>query len=104
MLSEDQLMVLLTDMEADTIERTTSVSDTDKFSQAICAFANDLPNHRKPGYLFIGVTDNGNLSGLSVTDELLKNLGGIRSHGNVLPQPYMTCSQICTFWWRCGCC
>ena len=59
MLSEDQLKVVLTDMEADTIERTTSVSDTDKFSQAICAFANDLPNHRNPGYLLIGVTDKG---------------------------------------------
>ncbi|NTW98731.1 MAG: transcriptional regulator [Geobacteraceae bacterium] len=93
MLSEDQLKVLLSDMEADTIERTTSVSDTDKFSQAICAFANDLPNHRKPGYLFIGVKDNGNLSGLAVTDELLKNLGGIRSQGNVLPQPYMTVTK-----------
>ena len=94
MLSEDQLKVLLTDMEADTIERTTSVSDTDKFSQAICAFANDLPNHRNPGYLLIGVTDKGVLSGLTVTDELLKNLGGIRSQGNVLPQPYMTVARF----------
>ena len=59
MLTEDKLRLLLTDMEADTIERTTSVSYTDKFSQAICAFANDLPNHRKPSYLLIGVTDKG---------------------------------------------
>ena len=97
MLSENQLKVLLTDMEADTIERTTSVSDTDKFSQAICAFANDLPNHRNPGYLLIGVTDKGVLSGLTVTDELLKNLGGIRSQGNVLPQPYMTVARFALF-------
>ena len=97
MLSEDQLKVVLTDMEADTIERTTSVSDTDKFSQAICAFANDLPNHRNPGYLLIGVTDKGVLSGLTVTDELLKNLGGIRSQGNVLPQPYMTVARFALF-------
>jgi len=92
MLTEDQLKVLLTDMEADNVERTISESNTDKFSQAICAFANDLPNHRKPGYLFIGVRDNGKLSGLTVTDELLQNLGGIRSDGNVLPQPYMNIS------------
>lgn len=87
MLTEDQLKGLLSDLEADHIERTESVNDTDKFGQAICAFANDLPNHRKPGYLLIGVKNNGALSGLTVTDALLKNLGGIRSDGNVLPQP-----------------
>jgi ATP-dependent DNA helicase RecG len=85
MVTEDQLNGLLADSEADNIERTVSVDNTEKFGQAICAFANDLPNHRRPGYLLIGVRDNGTLSGLTVTDELLKNLGGIRSDGNVLP-------------------
>lgn len=93
MLSLDQLKALISDMEADYIERTESVNNTDKFGQAICAFANDLPNHQQPGYLLVGVKDNGTLSGLSVTDELLKNLGGIRSDGNVLPQPYMTVAK-----------
>ena len=60
----------------------------------ICAFANDLPNHRQPGYLLVGVKDNGLLSGLVVTDELLKNLGGIRSDGNVLPQPMMNIAKF----------
>ena len=94
MLTEDQLNGLLTDLEADNVERTVSVDNTDKFGQAICAFANDLPNHRRPGYLLIGVRDNGALSGLTVTDELLKNLGGIRSDGNVLPQPYMNVGKF----------
>lgn len=88
MITEDQLTALLTD-ESDRIERTVSVSNTDKFCQAVCAFANDLANHGRPGYLFVGVKDDGALSGLRVTDELLKNLSGIRSDGNVLPQPYM---------------
>lgn len=57
MLTEDQLMGLLADLEADHIERTASVSNTEKFCQAICAFANDLPNHRRPGYLLVGVKD-----------------------------------------------
>jgi ATP-dependent DNA helicase RecG len=82
MLTEDQLKVLL------------SVNDTDKFCQAICAFANDLPNHRQPGYLLIGVKDTGALSGLAVDDKLLKTLGGIRSDGNVLPQPLMNVAKI----------
>lgn len=94
MVSEKQLIALLRDMESDAIERTLSQSDTDKFSQAVCAFANDLPNHGKPGYLLIGVKDNGDLSGLSVGDELLKNLGGIRSDGNVLPQPRMNIARF----------
>src|SRR6266567_2022734 len=89
MITEDQLKEIMSDLEADYIERTVSVDNTDKFGQAICAFANDLPNHRRPGYLLIGVRDNGALSGLTVTDDLLKNRGGIRSDGNVLPQPYM---------------
>ena len=93
MLTEEQLKALLSDMEADHIERTVSISNTDKFSQAICAFANDLPNHRLPGYLLIGVKDDGTLSGLVVTDELLKNLGAIRSEGNILPQPFMNVAK-----------
>lgn len=94
MLTEDQLNRLLTDLESDNIERTVSVDNTDKFGQAICAFANDLPNNRRPGYLLIGVRDNGSLSGLTVTDRLLKNLGGIRSDGNVLPQPVMNVGKF----------
>lgn len=89
MLTEEKLKTILSDLEADVIERTESVNNTDKFCQAICAFANDLPNHRRPGYLLVGVRDDGALSGLTVTDELLKNLGGIRSDGNILPQPRM---------------
>jgi ATP-dependent DNA helicase RecG len=94
MLTQDELIGLLADLESDRIERTISINNTDKFGQAICAFANDLPNHRQPGYLLIGVRDNGTLSGLSVTDELLKNLGAIRSDGNILPQPFMGVSRF----------
>lgn len=93
MLTEEQLKALLSNIEADHVERTVSVNNTDKFCQAICAFANDLPNHRLPGYLLIGVKDDGILSGLVVTDELLKNLGAIRSEGNILPQPFMNVAK-----------
>ncbi|GHS88418.1 hypothetical protein FACS1894201_09870 [Bacteroidia bacterium] len=41
--------------------------------------------------MFIGVHDKTcKLSGLKVTDELLKNIAAIRSDGNILPQPAMT--------------
>jgi ATP-dependent DNA helicase RecG len=94
MLSQNELQLLLSDMESDRIERTESVNNTDKFCQAICAFANDLPNHRKAGYLLIGIKDDGQFSNLEVTDELLKNLAGIRSDGNILPQPALTVTKF----------
>jgi ATP-dependent DNA helicase RecG len=94
MLTEASLLSLLSDLESDRVERTVSVSDSDKFCQAICAFANDLPNHRQPGYLLIGVQDNGDLSGLQVSDQLLQNLGAIRSDGNVLPSPVLTVQKF----------
>lgn len=94
MINEDQLKELLANPEADNIEHTVSTTDTDKFGEAICAFANDLPNHRRPGYLLIGVRKDGTLSGLTVTDELLTRLGGIRSDGNVLPQPHMNVAKF----------
>jgi len=94
MLTQAELISILTDLESDRVERTVSTNNTDKFAQAICAFANDLPNHRQPGYLLVGVKDNGELSGLGVTDELLKNLAAIRSDGNVLPQPVMNIAKF----------
>lgn len=94
MLSEDELRTLIADLESDRAERTKSTTDTDKFCQAVCAFANDMPNHRQPGYLLIGVKDNGQLAGLTVTDQLLKNLGGIRSDGNVLPSPAIAMAKF----------
>ena len=79
MLTPEFVLDLLTDLESDRIERTTSTGNTDKFAQAICAFGNDYPGHRKPGYLIVGANDDGSLAGLTVTDELLRNLGGIRA-------------------------
>jgi len=91
MLSKEEIFELINDMESDRIERTTATDDTDKFAEAICAFSNDLANHQKPGYLFIGVHNSScKLSGLKATDKLLKNIAAIRSDGNVLPQPAMT--------------
>lgn len=94
MLSQELLQSLLTDLETDRVERTLSISDTDKFAQAVCAFANDLPNHRQPGYLLLGVDDAGKLSGLTVTDRLLQNLAALRSDGNILPLPALSVQRF----------
>jgi len=55
----EDIRALLNDLENDRVERTISTTNTDKFGQAICAFANDLPNHQQLGYLFLGVKDDG---------------------------------------------
>lgn len=94
MLTPEFVHELLTDLESDRIERTISTSNTDKFAQAICAFGNDYPGHRKPGYLIVGAHDDGSLSDLQVTDELLRNLAAIRADGNVLPPPAMSVEKI----------
>lgn len=89
-MTDAELAQLLDDLESDRVERKESASDGDRVRQAICAFANDLPDHRQPGVLFIGVDDKGRPVGLSITDQLLQNLGSIRADGNILPLPSLT--------------
>jgi ATP-dependent DNA helicase RecG len=60
----------------------------------VTAFANDLANHRLPGYLVIGVNDDGTPCGLEVTDQLLQNLGGFRSDGNIQPLPSLNVAKF----------
>jgi len=90
MLTKEEVLQLLHSKESSRVERTVSTTDMDKFQEAICAFANDLPNSHQNGYLLIGVTDNGDFSGLKVDDDLLKKISSIRSNGNILPLPMMT--------------
>ena len=75
MLGTGRLRALMASHESDRVELTVSTKNTDKFGEAICAFANDFPNHRRPGYLLVGVNDDGKAAGLTVTDELLRRLG-----------------------------
>ena len=94
MITKDEIQSLLHSTETYRIERTISTGNMDKFCEAICAFANDLPDSRKKGYLLIGAYDDGRLSGLKVDDDLLKKISGIRSDGNILPLPVMTVDRI----------
>jgi ATP-dependent DNA helicase RecG len=84
-----ELKRFLLDIESDRVERTVSISDTDKFGEAICAFSNDLPGSNKPGYLFVGATPDGRASGAVISDQLLQNLAAIRSEGHIQPLPIM---------------
>ena len=90
MLTTDQLLALLADHESDSVELTTSTNNTDKFCEAICAFANDFPDSRQPGYLLVGVNDDRTAGGLNVTDRLLRRLSDLRSNVNLEPLPAMS--------------
>jgi ATP-dependent DNA helicase RecG len=55
-MDDQELERLFEDLESDRVERKSAIAnDKDKICEAICAFANDLPNNRKPGVLFVGV-------------------------------------------------
>lgn len=95
MITEHELLSLLADLESFRVERTVSVDKTDKFAQAICAFANDMAASGLPGYLLVGADDKtGKPSGLRVTDQLLQNLGSLASNGNILPAPALVAYRI----------
>ncbi len=49
MITKDEIQTLLLSTETYRIERTISTGNMDKFCEAICAFANDLPDSRKKG-------------------------------------------------------
>jgi ATP-dependent DNA helicase RecG len=91
-LDDQSLANLLADLESDRVERKESLNGDapKKIRQAICAFANDLPNHNSVGIAFIGVADNGMPTGLQITDQLLLQLADMKSDGNIVPPPSMT--------------
>lgn len=91
MMTIEEIQRLLRSTETSRVERTESTTNMDKFQEAICAFSNDMSDSRQNGYLIIGAKDNGELSGLKVDDALYQKIAGIRSDGNILPIPMMTC-------------
>ena len=72
MITKDEIQELLHSTETYRVERTTSTGDMDKFQEAICAFANDLPGSRKKGYLIPRAYDDGG----NVGGKVGGNVGG----------------------------
>lgn len=87
--TDQELEELLSTPESDLVERKESFKGDapDTVRQAVCAFANDLPGHGRPGVVFIGVRDDGRPAGLTVTDELLRSLADVKTDGNIVPPP-----------------
>ncbi|MGQ9921655.1 MAG: ATP-binding protein [Desulfobacca sp.] len=87
--TDEELIKMLADLESDLTERkeTWNGDAPDKGRQAVCAFANDLPDHRRAGVLFVGVKDDGTPAGHPITDDLLCTLADIKTDGRILPPP-----------------
>ncbi|MCY3691315.1 MAG: putative DNA binding domain-containing protein [Chloroflexota bacterium] len=89
-LADSDLLHLIDYGEADRVEfkETLSRSGANEIREAICAFANDLPDHRVPGLVVIGVRDPDRcIVGTEVSDEMLRNLADMKTDGNILPLP-----------------
>jgi len=91
-ITDAELTDLLNQSESDRVERKRAwASDVpDKARQAVCAFANDLPNHNAPGLVFIGVNDDGSVANIDVTDQLLLTLSDMKTDGRIVPPPTLT--------------
>ncbi|MDZ7921955.1 ATP-binding protein [Rhodoferax sp.] len=94
-LTDEQLTALLDDLESDRTERKAAWAGNapEKARQAVCAFANDLPNHGKPGIVFIGANDDGSAANILVTDQLLQTLSDMKTDGKIVPPPTLTVEQ-----------
>jgi ATP-dependent DNA helicase RecG len=94
-LTNEQLTALLNDLESDRAERKRNWSGDapEKVRQAVCAFANDLPNYAQPSIIFVGANDDGSAANIAVTDQLLLTLSDIKTDGKIVPPPTLTVEQ-----------
>ena len=90
--TDEELLQIIEYNEADCVEFKESLSSSavERIREAICAFANDLPAHEKPGFVFVGVSDNKTIVGLPVTDRLLQQLANMKTDGNIVPPPSLS--------------
>lgn len=92
-MKEEDIRQLILDLESDRIERTISFRE-DKLGPAVCALSNDFPNNKRSGFILLGIKDDGKVAGITIGDEELKKIGGIKTNGNVLPQPSIVVSEV----------
>jgi ATP-dependent DNA helicase RecG len=94
MITLEALDKLLPQLEQDRVEKTIARNDADKFGEAICSFTNDLPNHNLPGYLLVGVNDDGSRAGMNIDEQQLQTLLSFRTDGRIVPPPALTVAKF----------
>ena len=90
--TDEELLQIIETGESDAVEFKESLSGgaSERIREAICAFANDLPDHRKPGLVLVGVKDDTTIGTTLITDELLRRLADMKTDGNIVPPPSLT--------------
>ncbi len=89
-MNDTEMAALLTAPESDRVERKESFASDrvrERVYEAICAFANDYPDHRAPGAIVIGQRDDRSFSGIVVDDRLITELAQIRYNTKIVPVP-----------------
>ena len=90
--TDEELLQIIETGESDAVEFKESLSGSasERIREAICAFANDLPDHRNPGLVLVGVKDDTTIGTMPITDELLRRLADMKTDGNTVPPPSLT--------------
>jgi ATP-dependent DNA helicase RecG len=89
-----EIETLLDGGESDRLELKPSLAEMEKIIRTLCAFANDLPDHGKPGVLIVGLDDDGGCTNLEGTDEIEQRLTNVRSDGRILPLPVISVQRL----------
>ena len=89
---DSDLLRIIAASESDSVEFKEALAGvaSTRIREAICAFANDLPGREKPGFVFVGVSDDGTIRGTEATDELLRQLADMKTDGNIVPPPSLS--------------
>jgi ATP-dependent DNA helicase RecG len=92
--NDAEIEVLFRQTERDLVERKRSISLKQEILEAVCAFANDLANHGKPGLIFIGVEDDGRCANITINEKTVRDVANWRNEGKVQPIPTMIVREL----------
>jgi ATP-dependent DNA helicase RecG len=84
----------ITVAESEWVEWKENAASSETIRKAVCALANDLGGRGAPGYLIIGLDDQGRPTGLKVDDTLLTRLADILRDGSVVPTPSVSIERV----------
>lgn len=85
--NDAEIGVLFRTKESDLLERKRSTNLKEEILEAICAFANDLPDHQKAGIIFVGVNDDGSCAKQTFSEKSVRDIANWRNEGRVQPIP-----------------
>ncbi len=92
-VSPDQLLAIVSAGESKLVEFKRSAMDTNGLCRTVCGLSNDLAGTGRTGTILVGLNDDGCCADLSITDELLRRLAGMKDSGYIQPLPSLTVAK-----------